>query len=189
MSHLIKYTALVKKVILSSLLLLYFFQANGQATKKERLSTIILGTHIGSSNGHAENGLGSSISVGYMRHFGKTNNLVIGANFISGAYRALAIPTDISSQTFKSSSLGIELSYNVHFLRLGTGIECNYTRGNISDIGDFSRLSYGGRTYLGFVKSTKKENIQFEFRPADLLFGTGSFLQYHASFLMHFNLR
>ena len=189
MKSMSKIIPVFKSLVIISFLFAITLQAYGQEMEQEKLSTIIVGTHIGTSNGDVENGLGSSISIGYVRHFGNKNNFVVGPYFISGAYRALAIPTDISSQSFKTTSLGIESSYNIHFLRLGTGIECNYSRGLINNTGEFRRVSYGGRVYIGFVKGTKKENIQFEFRPADVLFGTESFLQHHVSFLLHFNLR
>jgi hypothetical protein len=189
MRYLRKSARLFYLVILCPFVLIYSLQVKAQENKEKKLSTIILGTHIGTSNGDVENGLGSSISLGFIKHFGENNNFVAGPYFITGAYRALAIPTDISSQTFKTSSLGIESSYNIRFIRIGTGIQCNYTRGLISESGDFNRISYGGRAYLGFVSGTKRENIQFEFRPADVLFGSGSFLQYHISFLIYFNLK
>jgi hypothetical protein len=84
-------------------------------------SSVSMGFGLGFSNGNIKNGLCSNIFIAYQIHFGRKKQFSVGPFVSNGAYRALALPTDISSQSFKSTSLRVNTRDTLNFLTFGLG--------------------------------------------------------------------
>ena len=105
-----------------------------------------------------------------------------------GSYKAFAIPTDTPEQLFKSTNLGVDTHFHFSFLTLSAGLFTNYTRGMYADDGYFNEFYWGGKAGIGFKSKSKWDQLSYEFRPVNVLFGV-DFLQVYISYNMIIKLK
>lgn len=174
-------------------------------------TAIKAGIGLGYNSGEREMAFGMLYTAGWQKSYGKRERLRIHPHILMGTFRKTVLPIGVPDQTYKISTLGMNVHYDLvayKFLSLVTtaGGFINYSRGLIAAGGkpvptaqgdtepsvrggSFHSLYVGGAASLALRIAPPKSPLAYEIKFLNLHFGNNGFFLGHFMFGMDFKLK